>query len=91
MGGKTPPIKAVRKELRQLERLSGDNHYIVPSNQPIKLKIKDNDKPSVDIRSSNNGQIIEDENDAYYAVKLGTKPKQDVTINFTPPEETNLL
>ncbi|WP_037990670.1 PA14 domain-containing protein [Synechococcus sp. CC9616] len=91
VGGKTPPIKAVRKELRQLERLSGDNHYIVPSNQPIKLKIKDNDKPSVDIRSSNNGQIIEDENDAYYAVKLGTKPKQDVTINFTPPEETNLL
>ena len=80
-----------RQELRQLERLSGDNHYIVPSNAPLVVKVKDNDKPSIKVRSSNNGQLNEGDNEAYYAYKLGTKPTENVNITLSPLVESNFL
>ena len=83
--------RSERQELRQLERLSGDNHYIVPSNAPVVVNIKDNDEPSIRVHSSNNGQVQENDNEAYYALKLSTKPKENVNITLKPPVESNFL
>ena len=43
------------------------------------------------MHSSNNGQVQENDIEAYYALKLSTKPKENVNITLKPPVESNFL